>query len=62
MTKLTACVWCLKIVSVPNTYNDLQNKAVCSPACRAAEETFMRWMSDEAINQRVHYAQLTQGK
>ena len=62
MTKLSACVWCSAIVKVPDTYNDLQHYAVCSPACKAAELVFRQWMSDEAVDQRAHYEELTKGE
>lgn len=62
MSKLTACVWCSVILKVPDTYNDLQNYAVCSTACKAAEMTFQQWMSDSEINRRIHYGILTQGE
>ena len=62
MSKLTCCCWCSAIVTVDDTYNDLQHKAVCSPACRAAETTFINWMSDEAIAERAHYRKLMEDK
>ena len=56
-----ACVWCSDLIKVPDTYNDLQHKAVCSPVCKAAELMFSEYWSDEEINQRAHYRHLTEG-
>ena len=60
--KKTCCVWCSAIVSVQDTYNDLQHKAVCSPACKAAETIFCLYMSDDNVAQRAHYRELTGGE
>jgi len=59
--KATACVWCSDLIKVPDTYDDLQHKAVCSRVCRTAEMMFMEYWSDEEINRRRHYNELTQG-
>jgi len=56
-----ACVWCSDLIKVPDTYNDLQHKAVCSPICKAAELMFCEYWSDEEINRRAHYRYLTEG-
>lgn len=53
MTKKTACVWCSTIMDVPDTYNDLQFKGVCSPACRAAEIMFCIHYDDREIRRRA---------
>jgi len=58
----TACVWCSDLIEVPDTYNDLQYKAVCCPACKAAELMFTEYWSDEEINRRAHYRHLTEGQ
>ena len=57
----TACVWCDKIITVDEDYNDLQYKGVCSQSCKDAETLFNLWMSDEEINRRAHYKVLTIG-
>lgn len=62
MTKLTACVWCSKIIPIRDSYDDLRHKAVCSPGCRDAETLFNLYYSDEEINRRAHYRYLTQGE
>jgi len=59
--KNAACIWCHASVKVPDTYNDLQHKAVCSPVCKAAELMFSEYWSDEEINRRAHYRYLTEG-
>jgi len=60
--KTTACVWCSTFVTVPDTYNDRQHKAVCSPVCKSAEMMFTEYWSDEEINRRAHYKELTKGE
>jgi len=60
--KTTACVWCSTFVTVPDTFDDLQHKAVCSPTCKSAEMMFTEYWSDEEINRRAHYRYLTEGE
>ena len=62
MTKKSVCVWCHSIIDVPDHYDDLQHKAVCSRGCRDAEQLFTAIYSDEEINRREHYAYLTRGE
>ena len=62
MSKLTACVWCSKIMEVPDSYDDLQHKGVCSKGCKDAENLFNMYYSDEEINRRAHYRYLTKGE
>ena len=50
--KKTACTWCSKLIEVPDSYDDLQHKGVCSPACKAAETLFCLHYSDEEISRR----------
>ena len=57
----TACVWCSRLVKVADDYDDLQHKAVCSQSGKDAETLFNLWMSDEEINRRAHYQELTKG-
>jgi len=60
--KTTCCVWCFTFVKVKDTFNDLQHKAVCSVTCKEAEMMFTQYWSDEEINRREHYKELTQGR
>jgi len=57
--KKTVCVWCSAFIKVEEPYNDLQHKAVCSVTCQQAEMMFTQYWSDEEINQRMHYQELT---
>lgn len=59
--KKANCIWCLSVVSVRDNFDDLQHKAVCSRSCKDAEMLFTTHWSDEEINRRQHYAELTQG-
>ena len=61
MTKITACVWCSKIMTVPDIYDDLRHKGVCCQSCKDAENLFNLYWSDEEINRRAHYKKLTEG-
>lgn len=54
MPKQTCCVWCWKTITVPDNYNDLQHKGVCSPKCAKAERWFCRTHSDEHIGLRYY--------
>jgi len=49
MTKPTACVTCWALITVPDDYNDLSSKGVCSPACASHEYLFCKSFSNEAI-------------
>ena len=60
--KNAACVWCSELINVPDTYDDLQHKAICSPVCKSAELMFSEYWSDEEINRRAHYRYLTSGE
>ena len=60
--KTTCCIWCHTPVKVRDTFDDLQQKAVCSVGCRDAETLFEIMFSDEEINRRNHYQELTKGK
>ncbi len=60
--KKTACCWCSAIISIDDTYNDLQHKAVCSPACKAAETIFCLYMSDENVMIRAQYREHMEGE
>ena len=59
--KTTCCVWCSAFIKVEDTFNDLQHKAVCSQTCKEAEMMFTQFYSDEEINRRAHYFELTKG-
>ena len=54
------CWWCNTPVKVNKRHN-FTNVTVCSKGCRDAWIMFERWMSDEEINRRDHYDQLTGG-
>ena len=60
--KNTVCCWCWKKVTVDNTYSDLKHKGVCSQSCKDAEMLFTQYWSDEEINRRAHYRELTKGE
>ena len=60
--KTTCCAWCFAFVKVRDTFDDLQHKAVCSITCKEAETMFCQFYSDEEINRRAHYRELTQGE
>jgi len=60
--KTACCVWCSVPLKVKNSFNDLQHKAVCSQTCYEAEMMFCQFYSDEEINRRAHYIELTQGE
>ena len=59
--KKSTCEWCNAIVNVRDTFNEKKNKAVCSPACKAAEMLFQMHFNDEEVNRRAHYNALTRG-
>lgn len=58
----TCCVWCWKPVKVKAPYDELRHKAVCSQPCKDAEMLFKWHFSDEEINRRAHYRELTKGE
>ena len=60
--KTTACCWCDTFVKVRDTYDEMQHKAVCSVTCKEAEMMFCQFYSDEEINRRAHYQELTKGE
>lgn len=62
MAKKTVCCWCDSPVRVKDDFDEWHDVAVCSQACKAGEMTFRQWMSDEEINRRQHYKQLTRGE
>lgn len=47
MPKRTCCVWCWAPISVPDDYDDLIYKGVCSDACARQEFLFARAYSNE---------------
>ena len=59
--KNATCVWCNSIVKVRDNFDDLRHKAVCSQSCKDAELLFNMHFSDEEINRRAHYRELTKG-
>jgi hypothetical protein len=50
------CLWCDSVVKAPENKN-----YVCCEECQLIEWLFQQWMSDEEINRRTHYAELTRG-
>lgn len=57
----TVCCWCLSIVKVSKNFNEKTHRAVCSQSCKDAENLFNLHWSDEEINRRAHYRELTKG-
>lgn len=47
-----ACVWCNKIVTLPQGYNSTVNEVVCSKECKQIEMTFRMHFSDDNIGLR----------
>ena len=58
--KREVCIWCLYPVVVPENHKP-KKLLVCSTGCRDAEMLFQRMFSDEEINRRDHYTELTRG-
>jgi hypothetical protein len=50
------CSWCLQVL---NTKIPRPRQVFCSPGCRDANTLFEELFSDEEINRRAHYWQLT---
>ena len=55
----TLCCWCLSPIKVTGKFNPKTDKDVCSQGCKDAEHLFCIHFSDEQINRRHHYRQLT---
>lgn len=55
------CNWCHRFLKVNDTYNPLKDRVYCSRRCLWCDWLFNRWMSDEEINRRRHYDELTEG-
>lgn len=53
-----ACSWCEKIL---DTNTPRPTIVFCSQGCRDANELFEMMFSDEEINRRDHYRELTKG-
>jgi hypothetical protein len=53
--KHEACVWCSAIVTVPDDYDPLQQKAVCGSVCKWAETLFCQHYSDDEIIMRRYF-------
>lgn len=62
MTKLVCCEWCLEPLKVKDTFNPRKKKVVCSRGCHDAETLFNMMFSDEEINRKRHYDELTKGE
>ena len=60
MTHLRSCQWCGKFMQVDGN-RDSKTVYFCSKPCVDAEKLFQLHYSDEEINRRWHYAQLTHG-
>jgi hypothetical protein len=56
------CDNCDAPIKVQDDYDPLRCPVVCSIGCWKSEYTFMKWMSDEEINRRNHYKELTRGE
>ena len=59
--KKVGCCWCPGVVEVDDDYNPLKDLAFCHPSCDDADFLFRKFFSDEEMNRRAHYAQLTRG-
>lgn len=53
------CNWCLCVMEIPNGADG--DEFYCCPGCYQANELFITYQSDEEINRRRHYAELTEG-
>lgn len=47
MPKRTACVWCWAIIKVPDDYDDMIHKGVCSKSCATNETAFNRFFNSD---------------
>ena len=56
------CGWCHRLLKVKGNYDNRQHTIYCSPGCQAADWMFRAWQSDEEINRRRHYDELTKGE
>ena len=59
--KRTCCVWCSALLYVKEPLDEKKHKPVCSVTCSEAEMMFTQYWSDEEINRRAHYKELTEG-
>lgn len=55
MTKLYACDWCFKPVTVENDFDERTAKALCCWSCYQAEKLFCKYYSDDCITMRSYY-------
>ena len=60
--KTVCCMWCLSPIQVKDTFKEQKRKIVCSQSCKDAEMLFTLHWSDEEINRRAHYHELTRGE
>ena len=51
MPKLTACVWCSKIVTQPKHFRPHKHEVVCSDVCAQNELNFLKCFSDKNIGE-----------
>lgn len=56
------CNWCNSIIKVEKGYNPQIHRRYCSVQCVMADSMFEEWQSDEEINRRRHYEELTKGE
>lgn len=58
----TSCGWCYKnTIKAPKGFREGIDVAYCSTGCRDADSIFKTAFSDEEINRRTHYKELTKG-
>jgi hypothetical protein len=62
MAKVTTfCWWCHTAIKMPQGFNEKKSKPMCSVGCRDAEMLFNIHFSDEEINRKWHYDEITKG-
>jgi hypothetical protein len=61
MTHGRCCAWCNKLLTLDGERDDKQF-FYCSKSCKEADWMFKMMFSDEEINRRVHYRDLTRGE
>lgn len=60
--KTVCCEWCLELIQVKDTFNPRKKAIICCRGCRDAETMFRMMFSDEEINRKRHYDDLTKGE
>jgi hypothetical protein len=55
------CGWCHTFLKVNDTYDNRIQTVYCCRQCLEADWLFRRWQSDEELNRKRHYQELTKG-